>query len=60
MIAKSIRRALPGLVAAGAIAALAPMPAYADEQYFGIPSSRVGPYAAMGTGYYGGIIDYIN
>jgi branched-chain amino acid transport system substrate-binding protein len=34
--------------------------AIADEQYFGVPSSRVGPYAAMGTGYYGGIIDYLN
>ena len=32
----------------------------AQEQYFGIPSSRVGPYSAMGTGYYGGIIDYLN
>ena len=31
--------------------------AQAQEQYFGIPSSRVGPYSAMGTGYYGGIID---
>ena len=34
--------------------------AQAQEQYFGIPSSRVGPYSAMGTGYYGGIIDYLN
>ena len=34
--------------------------AHAQEQYFGIPSSRVGPYSAMGTGYYGGIIDYLN
>ena len=25
-----------------------------------MPSSRVGPYSAMGTGYYGGIIDYLN
>jgi branched-chain amino acid transport system substrate-binding protein len=34
--------------------------AAAQEQYFPIPSSRVGPYSAMGTGYYGGIIDYLN
>ena len=34
--------------------------AAAEEQYFGVPSSRVGPYSAMGTGYYGGIIDYMN
>ncbi|NJO55094.1 MAG: ABC transporter substrate-binding protein [Rhodospirillales bacterium] len=40
--------------------ALAATPSRAAEQYFGIPSSRVGPYAAMGTGYYGGIIDYLN
>ena len=25
--------------------------AQAQEQYFGIPSSRVGPYSAMGTGF---------
>jgi branched-chain amino acid transport system substrate-binding protein len=34
--------------------------AQAQEQYFGVPSIRVGPYSAMGTGYYGGIIDYLN
>jgi branched-chain amino acid transport system substrate-binding protein len=56
-----LRRALPGVVAAGvAFAAALPATALADEQYFGIPSSRVGPYSAMGTGYYGGIIDYLN
>jgi branched-chain amino acid transport system substrate-binding protein len=43
-----------------AMAVLAPTAALADEQYFGVPSIRVGPYAAMGTGYYGGIIDYLN
>jgi len=54
---------LRGLLAAG-LAFAAAMPgavmAQAQEQYFGIPSSRVGPYSAMGTGYYGGIIDYLN
>jgi len=57
-----IRRGLRGVLAAATIAAtaLAATPAAADEQYFGVPSSRVGPYAAMGTGYYGGIIDYLN
>jgi len=53
-----LRRALA--VAALVAAAAAPSAALADEQYFGVPSSRVGPYAAMGTGYYGGIIDYLN
>jgi len=28
------------------------------ELYVPIPSYRVGPYAAGGTGYFGGIIDY--
>jgi len=57
-----LRRGLRGVLAAAAVAAaaLAPSAAMADEQYFGVPSSRVGPYAAMGTGYYGGIIDYLN
>src|SRR5690349_16733549 len=56
-IRRFIGRALPGLLAAMALLA---MPAMAADQYFGIPSSRVGPYSAMGTGYYGGIIDYLN
>jgi branched-chain amino acid transport system substrate-binding protein len=29
-----------------------------DSMYIPIPSYRVGPYAAGGTGYYGGILDY--
>jgi branched-chain amino acid transport system substrate-binding protein len=55
-------RALPGIAGAVAAAVLASTAAMAQapEQYFGIPSSRVGPYSAMGTGYYGGIIDYLN
>ena len=31
-----------------------------ETQYFPIASSRVGPYSAMGTGYYGAQIDYLN
>ena len=53
------QRSLLALGVAAAIAVAAPS-AQAEEQYFGIPSSRVGPYSAMGTGYYGGIIDYLN
>ncbi len=30
----------------------------ADTMYIPIPSYRVGPYAAGGTGYFGGILDY--
>jgi len=60
-IHKILRRLMPGVVAAGTVMAAAlPSAAMADEQYFGIPSSRVGPYSAMGTGYYGGIIDTLN
>ncbi|NHT76743.1 amino acid/amide ABC transporter substrate-binding protein (HAAT family) [Rhizobium sp. PP-F2F-G38] len=39
----------------------ASMPAaHADEQYFPLQSYRVGPYAAGGTGFFGGFIDYLN
>lgn len=33
---------------------------HADEQYFPLQSYRVGPYAAGGTGFFGGFIDYMN
>ena len=32
----------------------------ADEQFFPLQSYRVGPYAAGGTGFFGGFIDYLN
>lgn len=56
------KRAACRLAAAAALAlgALPTAPASAqEEQYMAVPSSRVGPYSAMGTGYYGGIIDYM-
>lgn len=34
--------------------------AAAQEQYIPLLSYRVGPYAAGGTGFYGGVIDYFN
>ncbi|MFX5705465.1 ABC transporter substrate-binding protein, partial [Acinetobacter baumannii] len=34
--------------------------AHADEQFFPLQSYRVGPYAAGGTGFFGGFIDYLN
>jgi branched-chain amino acid transport system substrate-binding protein len=37
-----------------------PGAARADEQYFPLQSYRVGPYAAGGTGFFGGFIDYLN
>ena len=57
---KSWRNRAAAAVCALAAAVAGPSVASAAEQYFGIPSSRVGPYSAMGTGYYGGIIDYLN
>lgn len=43
-------------LAAGLISAAS---AHADEQYFPLQSYRVGPYAAGGTGFFGGFIDYL-
>jgi branched-chain amino acid transport system substrate-binding protein len=59
-IGSVFQRALPGVLAIAAALTAPLAQAQAQEQYFGIPSSRVGPYSAMGTGYYGGIIDYLN
>jgi len=52
-----LRRLLLGLalITAGLSAG-----AHADnEQYFPLQSYRVGPYAAGGTGFFGGFIDYL-
>ncbi len=46
--------------AAGISLATIAFPAMADEQYFPLQSYRVGPYAAGGTGFFGGFIDYLN
>ncbi len=43
-----------------ALACASPLAAHADEQYFPLQSYRVGPYAAGGTGFFGGFIDYMN
>ena len=47
------------LVAGTALVALTGS-AGADEQHFPLQSYRVGPYAAGGTGFFGGFIDYLN
>ena len=58
---KTWRTLLGATVAAIAITfAVAPNSARADEQYFPLQSYRVGPYAAGGTGFFGGFIDYLN
>ncbi len=38
----------------------APQSSTAQAQYFPLQSYRVGPYAAGGTGFFGGFIDYMN
>jgi branched-chain amino acid transport system substrate-binding protein len=40
-------------------AAVAEAPSSGNEQYFPLQSYRVGPYAAGGTGFFGGFIDYL-
>ncbi|GAA3590702.1 ABC transporter substrate-binding protein [Gibbsiella greigii] len=41
------------------LAAQLSLSARADEQYFPLQSYRVGPYAAAGSGFFGGFIDYL-
>ena len=49
-----------GLVVAGALSVLASSSVLAAaEQFVGLPSYRVGAYAAGGTGVFGGYIDYM-
>jgi branched-chain amino acid transport system substrate-binding protein len=49
-------------VALGALMVSLPaaLPAYADEEYLPLQVYRQGPYAAGGTGFFGGMIDYMN
>jgi len=50
-----------GIALASSIAATASSAwAQPAEQFVALPSYRVGPYAAGGSGFYGGIIDYFN
>ena len=48
------------LLIGGVLAFGAAAPAQADEQFFPLQSYRVGPYAAGGSGFFGGFIDYLN
>jgi branched-chain amino acid transport system substrate-binding protein len=60
------RRGIVSRVAAAATLALAftaafvPTAQAAGEEYFPLQSYRVGPYAAGGSGFFGGFIDYMN
>jgi branched-chain amino acid transport system substrate-binding protein len=55
---KSIKTLLLGAIASAAMGVAGG--ALADEQFIALPSYRVGPYAAGGSGFFGGIIDYFN
>ncbi len=52
----SLARFIVGLML---LAAQLSLSARADEQYFPLQSYRVGPYAAAGSGFFGGFIDYL-
>ena len=56
-VSKLTKYALAGAVALGALSLA---PALADEQFFPLQSYREGPYAAGGSGFFGGFIDYLN
>jgi branched-chain amino acid transport system substrate-binding protein len=51
---------LAAAIASAALTMAGSAQAQDKEQYIALPSYRVGPYAAGGSGFYGGIIDYFN
>src|SRR6202522_4221234 len=56
----SFFKRLGGVAVMATLALTAAAPAaFADEQNFPLQSYRVGPYAAGGTGFFGGFIDYL-
>lgn len=50
----------PAVAAAAVSLAMLSQAAVSAEQFFPIPSFRVGPYGANGQSFYGGFIDYLN
>jgi len=54
------KTALAAALALGAVLSVPLATLHADEQNFPLQSYRVGPYAAGGTGFFGGFIDYLN
>ena len=57
---KGVRRfVVSGMLLAGGLVAAGSALAQAGEQFIGLPSYRVGAYAAGGSGLYGGWIDYM-
>lgn len=60
MFKKSKRFVIAAAVSAACLSAAFSTPAVAaEEQYFMLPSYRVGPYGANGAAWYGGFIDYL-
>ncbi len=56
----SLRASALALAGLAVLAGAAPAQAQQQEQFFPLQSYRVGPYAAGGTGFFGGFIDYLN
>ncbi|MEW6513850.1 MAG: ABC transporter substrate-binding protein [Pseudomonadota bacterium] len=59
MINKFKQLAIAASVAAACLGATLPSAYAAEEQFFMLPSYRVGPYGANGQSFYGGFIDYL-
>ena len=60
MLHKARRLFFSAAVSALCVSAALAVPAQAaDEQYFMLPSYRVGPYGANGQAFYGGFVDYL-
>jgi branched-chain amino acid transport system substrate-binding protein len=59
-ISSSVSKAALCAVVGGMVCAAAPAFAQKNEQFIPMLSYRVGPYAAGGTGFYGGFIDYLD
>lgn len=58
-MSKINRKLLLSLAVGAVLGAIQPAAAAPNEQYFPLQSYRVGPYAAGGTGFFGGFIDYM-
>lgn len=59
----SIEKTLSGVISAALLSGLlaaVPAGAQQNEQFIPLTSYRIGPYAAGGTGIFGGFIDYMN
>jgi branched-chain amino acid transport system substrate-binding protein len=56
----SLLTALSAALLGGSMAVVTPAGAADNEQFIPMTSYRIGPYAAGGTGTFGGFIDYVN